>query len=254
MRARKRIGQLILFAVLGVALSLGGGCSQGEDPLLVYAGKGLTNAMEEVKQSFEQQVGIPIYIVYAGSDTLLTSLQKTRKGDVFIPGSSSYIKKAGELATTDQFVAYHTPAFAVRADTTKNLRTYADLLVPGVRLAVGNKDMCAIGRIAETILSDSTPQQTFRPNIVITGSTVNELLQLVVDGEVDASMIWNDMLQWPEAMDLMQIALPDDINKPKEIRVTVLSTSTSPDRATRFADFIAAEGRDIFAKHGFGKK
>ena len=254
MYARIRVGQFIIFAALGVILTFGGGCSQKVEPLVVYAGKGLKNAMEEVKRSFEQQGGFPITIIYAGSDTLLTTLQKTRRGDVFIPGSLSYVKRAGELATTDQFVAYHTPTFAVRENISKKLTTYSDLLVPGVRIAVGNKDMCAIGRIGETILSASTLQQSFRPNIVITGSTVNELLQLVVDGEVDAALIWSDMLRWPEARELIPIALPDDINKPKEIRVAVLSTTTSPDRAIRFADFVATEGREIFAKHGFGGK
>ncbi|MEN8169992.1 MAG: molybdate ABC transporter substrate-binding protein [Pseudomonadota bacterium] len=254
MHTRTRISQFILFAVLGIILALAGGCSQEVEPLVVYAGKGLKNAMEEVKQSFEQQEGIPITLIYAGSDTLLTTLQKTHKGDVFIPGSSSYIKRAGELATTDQYVAHHTPIFAVRANTAKSLHSYPDLLKPGVQIAVGNKDMCAIGRIAEAILSSSALQETFRPNIVITGSTVNELLQLVVDGEVDAALLWTDMLQWPEAKGLIPIALPDDVNKPKEIRVTVLSTSTSPNQAMRFADFVATEGQDIFTKHGFGVK
>ena len=114
--------------------------------------------------------------------------------------------------------------------------------------------MCAIGRIAEAILTDSAPQQTFRPNIVITGSTVNELMQLVIDGEVDAALIWTDMLRWPEARELMPVAIPDDINKSKEVRVAVLSTSTNLTRATRFADFVATEGRDVFIKHGFGEK
>ena len=254
MRSRTRVGQFILFSVLGAVLTFGGGCSQEVEPLIVYAGKGLKSTMEEVKQSFEQQNDDPISIIYAGSDTLLTTIQKTRKGDVFIPGSSSYVKRAGELAATNQYVAHHTPIFAVRADTPKNLRTYSDLLVPGVQIAVGNKDMCAIGRIGEAILNASAPQETFRPNIVITGSTVNELLQLVVAGEVDAALIWTDMLQWPEARELIPIAIPDDINESKEIRVVVLSTSTTPKRATRFADFVATEGRGIFIKHGFGEE
>lgn len=249
-----RVSQFILFALFGVMLTSGGGCSQETEPLLVYAGKGLKNAMEEVKHSFEQQEGIPISIIYAGSNTLLTSIQKTRKGDIFIPGSSSYVKRAGELAVTDHYVAHHIPAFAVRADTKLNLRTYSDLLVPGVRIAIGNKDMCAIGRIGEAILTDSSPQQTFHPNIVITGSTVNELMQLVVDGEVDAALIWTDMLHWPEARGLISVAVPEDINKPKEVRVAVLSTSTDLTRASRFANFVASEGRGIFVKHGFGDR
>lgn len=249
-----RIYLFIRFVVLGVIFALLGGCSQETEPLVVYAGKGLKNAMEEVKQSFELQDGTTVSIIYAGSDTLLTTLQNTHKGDILIPGSSSYIKKAGELVTADHFVAHHVPGFAVRADTSKNLRTYTDLLVPGVRIAVGNKNMCAIGRVGESILNDCESISSFRNNIVVTGSTVNELLRLLINKEVDAALIWSDMLQWPEATELQHIPLPDDINKPKEIWVAVLSTSTDPERASRFADFVASEGKAIFIKHGFGKK
>ena len=254
MHTRRGIGSFILLALLGVTLVFGAGCSRETEPLVVYAGKGLKNAMDEVAQSFEQRDGSPVSIIYAGSSILLTTLQKTRKGDVFVPGSSSYIKKAGELATTDQYVALHLPVFIVRVDNPKNLRTYSDLLAPGVRIAVGNKDMCAIGRVAEAILSDSDSQESFRHNIVITGSTVNELLHLVVHGEVDAALGWADMLQWPEAKELQPVAIPDSLNKPKEIRVAVLTTSIVPKRAARFADFVATEGRAIFTKHGYGTR
>jgi molybdate transport system substrate-binding protein len=227
------------------------GCGRESEPLVVYAGKGLKYPLEEISENFRQREGIPVSIVYAGSDTLLTTLQKTNRGDVYIPGSSSYIKDAGALVTRDRFVAMHIPAFAVRAG---NLRTYADLLAPGVRIAVGNKDMAAIGRIVEAMLKDTTPEQNFRHNIVITASTVNELLELVVDGEVDAALVWSDMLRWKAAKALALVEIPAVLNKPKEIRVCVLSTSLAPDRATRFADYVAGEGQKIFEKHGFGIK
>lgn len=256
MYIKNRIPYFMLLIVLGGILSFSSGCSQEEEPLIVYAGKGLKNAMDEIKQSFEQQVGIPVSIIYAGSNSLLTTLKNTRKGDVFIPGSQSYIKKAGKLANASQYVAHHVPAFIVQADSPKALRTYTDLLAPGVRIAVGNKDMCAIGKVGEAILSEAAPQQTFRSNIVITGSTVNELLNLVVDKEVDAALVWADMLEWKKAKDLVLIVIPDNINKYKEIRVSTLSVSTQPKQALLFANFVATatEGRAIFLKHGFSEK
>lgn len=244
----------ILLMVLGNILTIGTGCTQKEVPLVVYAGKGLQSAMEEIKQSFEQRESISISIIYAGSNSLLTTLKNTRKGDIFIPGSSSYIKKAGKLVHTSQYVAHHVPGFIVQANSTKTLRTYSDLLVPGVQIAVGNKDMCAIGKVGEAILSEADPQQTFRSNIVITGSTVNELLGLVIDKEVDAALVWAEMLEWKTAKGLVHIAIPDNINKPKEIQVSTLSVSTNPKKAALFANFVATEGRTIFLKHGFSEK
>lgn len=241
----KQIFFLVVFALVSA-------CGQEGEPLVVYAGKGLKLAMEESKQVFEKRENIQVSIVYAGSDTLLATLQKSLKGDIFIPGSESYLQKAGDLVARSYYVAQHTPAFAILTEAEGRLKSYSDLLQPGVRIAVGNKNMCAIGRISELMMSDADPADSFRHNIVITASTVNELLQLVADGEVDAALVWNDMLLWDVGKPLTRIPIPNAINRPKEIRVGVLTTSIAPENATLFAEFMANEGKQIFAKHGFG--
>ncbi len=230
------------------------GCDNESPYLTVYAGKGLKKAMEEVKTEFKKDHGIPIYIVYAGSDTLLKTLKKTLKGDIFIPGSLSYIEKAGDLVNSHDYIAQHVPAFAAISNSSINLHEYNDLLHENIRIAIGNKSMCAIGRIGEKILDDLAPEDSFRKNIIITASTVNELLKLLNEGKVDAALIWNDMLLWEEAENLTRIEIPDEFNRPKEIHVGILSTTVSPKKAQLFADFMTTKGRDIFLKQGFGNK
>lgn len=226
------------------------GCSREVEPLVIYSGKGLRNAMEEVVLTFEQEYRIPTSVVFAGSDTLLATLEKTRRGDVFVPGSALYLKRAGDLVVSDQYVARHVPSFAVRRDNPGDIDSFVDLLRPGVRLAVGNPDMCAVGRVAADI--SQAMEDGFEHNVVVTGSTVNELLDLVVQGEVDAALVWADMLQWPQAEPLRVVPIPAAINRPKEIRVAVLATTTDREHATLFADFVATRGREIFRRHGFG--
>lgn len=233
---------------------IGNSCGQSDEPLIVYAGNGLEIAVDEAKTLFEQQEHVKISVIYAGSDTLLATLQKSHKGDVFLPGSASYIKQAGDLIKADYHVALHVPAFAVSTDSPLNLHSYTDLLRPGIRIAVGNPNMCAIGRISENILSSTTATESYQHNIVITASTVNELLQLLLDGEVDAALVWRDMLRWEQAKTLTVIAIPEAISQPKEIRVGVLTTASQPMLASRFAEFLADKGKDIFLKHGFGNE
>ncbi|MDP2105630.1 MAG: extracellular solute-binding protein, partial [Desulfobulbaceae bacterium] len=249
MEQRTNICKVVLLAALGVWLALGVGCSRDERPLVVYVGKGLDFPMEEVKQVFEKQhQENPLTIIYGGSETLLSTIQKTRKGDLFIPGSAGYISSAGDLVKEDRYVADHLPVFAVRADNPKNLQTFSDLLADGVKLAVGNKDMCAIGQVAEAIINASDRQAAFRDNIVITGTTVNELIKLVADGEVDAALVWADMLQWPEGKGLRRVEIPSAINTVEEIRIAVMTTSASPQSAALFANFLVTEGQAIFAR------
>ena len=244
---------LVLF-ILSTAIGLNA-CTDVNEPLVVYSGKGLKKAMDEVEQVFEQQHGIPVEITYAGSNSLLKTLLATHKGDVFLPGSVGYIKKLGDLAVNPQYVARHTPGFIVRKDTTMSIDNYNDLLKPGVRIAIGNKDTCAIGKVGNAILMAASTEQSFQPNVVVSGSTVNELYNMVKDAEVDAALVWKDMVKWPYSNNLKYVALPEHLNKKKEIWVTALSVSTAPEKANLFADFVAsASGQSIFQKHGFGEK
>lgn len=249
-----KLKKICLLFILGIFVSLGGGCSKKVEPLIVYSGKGMKNAMDEIVKAFEKKEGTPVNITYAGSNSLLLTLNTTRKGDVFMPGSYTYIKKAGDMVIKPKFVAHHIPAFIVSNKASESIKSYEDLLKPGVRLAVGNKDTCAIGRVGEAILSGASSEQTFRSNVVVTGSTVNELFDMVQDFEVDAALVWEDMVQWDKSGDLTLINLPENMNKTKEIWVASLSSSNVPEMAARFSDFVTTEGQAIFIKHGFRVK
>lgn len=250
----KKTFLIFLLVITGISLCFLNGCEKNENSLIVYAGKGLKMAVEDIKQSFEQKHDIRINVIYAGSYNLLATIQNTRKGDVFIPGSLDPVKMAGDLVAHHKYVAPHILTFVVRLDNPKGIQSYEDLSRPGIKIAVGNKDMCAAGTVSEKIMADSAKDVAFAQNVAITASTVDELLDLVVQKEVDASLVWTDMLKWPEAGELKRVDIPHDINKIQEITVAVLTTTADRKNADLFADFVAAEGRRIFAEHGFGEK
>ena len=123
-----------------------------------------------------------------------------------------------------------------------------------MRIAVGNKRMAAIGRISEEILNNADLEIKSNQNIVITASTVNELIQLVAKNEVDAALIWRDMMEWDIAEGLTEVTIPDSLNKPKKVFVASLSTSINSELSDKFLRYASSdEGRSIFKKHGFVK-
>ena len=251
----KKIALLLLIAIAGAYIGLLTGCEKKEKPtLLIYSGTGMKIVMEDIKQAFEQKHKIRLNIIYAGSNTLLKTIQNTKKGDIYIPGSATFIGKAGKLVTSNQYVALHIPTFAVRIDNPKNINSFEDLLKPGVRLALGNKSMCTLGKIVGSILGASGKEADFEKNITMRASTANEMLNLIINGDVDAAMTWTDMLTWPQAKDLKMIEIPQAINKTKKIHVAVLKSTIAPKSANLFANFIVTEGKAIFIKHGFGEK
>lgn len=230
------------------------GCDRKDQKIVVFSGKGLLKPMEEIRLGFENKYkDIQVTIIYGGSETLLETIKKTSKGDIYIPGSASHILDAGNLVMNHQYVAQHKPVFCVRKDNSHKIRSLEDLLKPGIKIAIGNKEMCAIGKISEDIFDASPRRNDFINNVAIAATTVNELLDLVLNGEVDAAVIWTEMRLWPEARDLLMIEIPSDINRAEEIHIAVLATTKSKTNAALFSDFVAKESQSIFIKHGFGE-
>ncbi|MBL7005137.1 MAG: molybdate ABC transporter substrate-binding protein, partial [Gammaproteobacteria bacterium] len=224
---------------------------QSEDPLMVYSGKGLKRAVDDVVKSYEHKYQIPVSVVYAGSNTLLTTIQETHVGDIFIAGSKPYIKKLDNLVKHSQYLVKHVPVFIVRKNNFKNIKTYDDLLNEKVSIAIGNKDMAAVGRVAEAIAEISKKSADFSQNITTQATTVNVLLELVNTSKVDAAIVWEDMLTWKTSDNLEIIRIPNQINQVKEVWVATLNTTNDLERSKHFFDYIKSDGIKFFEKHGF---
>ena len=56
--------------------------------LMVYCGAGMRKPMDEIGVLFEQEHGITVEYNYAGSNTLLSQINITQQGDVYMPGAT----------------------------------------------------------------------------------------------------------------------------------------------------------------------
>ena len=72
----------------------------------------------------------------------------TRKGDVFIAGSTvEYnIAKNQSLVGPYQHGAYHVPVIAVQKGNPKNITRLEDFAQPGLKVALGDVNATAIGK------------------------------------------------------------------------------------------------------------
>lgn len=249
----KKAGFHIVLLVTSAMLLYFAGSIEQEKRLTVYAGKGVKAAIEEIVHSFEQKHNVNVNVVYGGSQTLLSVIQTTKKGDIFIPGGRQYIEKAGDLVAYSKIIAEHRPAVMVRADNTKGIVSFQDLTRPGIRLAIGNPKICALGQVTHKLLERTGNQSDFLKNVVVQGSTATELLGLVALGEVDATITHAHLLKLPTAKGLRKIDIPASLIESLKIPVGVLRVSENREIADQFYLFIETEGRDFFKRHGFGE-
>ena len=221
--------------------------------LMVYSGAGMLKPMDEIGTLFEQKYGVTVNYNYAGSNTLLSQIELTQQGDVYMPGATMYIEKAKEKGFVDyeQRVAYHIPVIAVPEGNPAGITSLNDLTKPGVKVVLGDAKAAACGKIANKILEKNGIFDAVDANIIARTATVNELVVSTCMGTADASIIWKASLVGTEnETDTIEITKEQNIIK--IIPIGTLTFSESQDMAKQFVDFVtSAEGKAIFEKYRF---
>ncbi|APZ92637.1 Putative binding protein precursor [Fuerstiella marisgermanici] len=237
----------------------------GTTKLIVHCAAGLRVPVEEVAQAYQQEYGIAIQLQFAGSNTLLNQLQVNRfaEGDLYIAADDFYTDLAVEegLAAETIPIAHQRPVVAVRKDSEKKISSLADLLEPGVAVAMGNPDQAAVGKAIrkqlEKIEVDGTNRwQQLEERVTTDGvfkPTVNEVANDVKLGAVDAALVWDSTVAMPKyAEDLKAVTIPEFETDPNLVSVAVLKSSVDPTAALRFARFLTSRDRGLktFEKYG----
>ncbi|MDD2619731.1 MAG: molybdate ABC transporter substrate-binding protein [Syntrophomonadaceae bacterium] len=224
---------------------------QGES-LTVYSGAGLSKAMDDIGQVFEEKYGAKVNFNYAGCAQLLGQMEINKKGDVFVGGSLNDMKIAQEKGFADKYVevVYHIPAIAVPKGNPAQITGLADLAKPGVKLVLGDEKSNAIGKKGAKIFAKNNLQEGIAKNVVARDATVNEIVTHIAMKQGDAGLIWED--NGFEANDIELISIPKEQNIIETVPICVLSFTEKQELAQAFANFVSSEeGKAIFINHGF---
>jgi molybdate transport system substrate-binding protein len=223
--------------------------SQGS--ILVYAGAGLKAPLDEIGPLFTEKTGIAVQYNYGGAGTLVSQMNLTKKGDVFMPGSTTEFKtaKSQGLVNESKFVAYHVPVIAVQKGNPKNITTLADFAQPGLKVALGDANATAIGKASTKMFAALNISAAVEKNVVSRTPTINELTVIMQTGQADAAVLTLDQYD-AKTMDMITIPLSQNVVLITPIGATTFSKNT--DAANQFVSFVASDdGKAIFAKHGF---
>jgi len=219
--------------------------------LLVYAGAGLKAPMQEIGQEFTKKFGIDIQYTYGGSGMLISQMNLTHKGDIFIPGSTVEFSTAISqgLVENSHLVGYHVPVIAVQKGNPKKIATIKDFAQPGLKVALGDVNATAIGKAGAMMFRKFNITEAVEKNVITRTPTINELTVIMNTGQADAALLTLDQIN-TEKMDTISIPAKDNVVLIIPIGVTTFTKN--PENAQKFADFVASDkGKTIFIKHGF---
>ena len=254
-----------MFAILIVCLLFAAGCTSTTTPssvsgsssadtqqsILVYAGAGLKAPLDEIGPLFTENTGITVQYNYGGAGALVPQMNLTRKGDVFMPGSTMEFKtaKSQGLVNESKFVAYHVPVIVVQKGNPKNITTLQDFAWPGLKIALGDANATAIGKSGAKMFAALNISAAVEKNVVSRTPTINELTVIMQTGQADAALLTLDQYD-PTTMEMIPIPISENAIMITPIGATTFSQKTTA--ANEFVNFVASDqGKAIFAKHGF---
>jgi len=245
---------VVLGGLVYALFRMGAEETQDEPELFFYCAAGIKRPVQQTIDDYERELGVKVTTSYAGSGTLLSTIQGANRGDIYLAADKSYIDIARSKGLLLEVVplAEQKPVIAVRKGNPKNIRTIDDLLQPDVQYAIANPEAASIGKLTMTMLKKSGHWEQIRKNAKVTQPTVNEIANSVQLGAVDAAIVWDPIVrQLSDKLDMVEIPLFDQ--HVKQIHIGVLKTCKNPAAALRFCRYLQApkKGGENFERHGY---
>ncbi len=236
---------LLVIAVISVPVF-------AEDSLFVYSGAGLKGPMTEIGAIFGSENNVTVDLTYGGSGVLISQMETTKTGDIFIPGGQPDYQNAvkkGLVSNDSQLVAYHVPVIAVAKDNPFDIKSVEDLTQPGIKVALGDINGTAIGKAGQKIFEKAGIADEVEANVVMRGATINEVVTALSTGNADAALLTLDNAK-NDQFTLIEIPVEDNSILIAPVGITTFTEN--PELAKKFADFTASdEGKAIFEKYNF---
>ena len=249
-----KLKMALLITILLVTFS---GCAREESKTLTaFVGSASKPAIEEAAAAFEKETGIKVYLNFGGSGMMLSQIELSKSGDLYIPGSPDFMVKAERKGVIDSAsvkkIAYLIPVISVQHGNPKNIQSLADLAKPGIEVGIGNPAAVCVGLYAVEILDYNNLLEEVSRNIVVNVESCDKTAALLSLKSVDAVIGWDVFHHWdPDKIDTVYIGA-EQLPRIAYIPAAITKFTTDKADARKFLDFLLSQkGQEIFSKWGY---
>lgn len=229
--------------------------------LLFYCGITMVKPMKEIAKVIEKKHNSIIKISQGGSKDLSDSLLYSKKGDLFLPGSDSYVKKIEKegFILESKDIGFNQAAIFVQKGNPKNISSLKDFERNDVTILLSNPNSGSIGRMTKKIFLKYRGKEFYNKifdesvEIRTDSRSLNKSLR---DKNADITINWKASSLLKENKDYIDVVnLDDNVSPKKRLILSILSFSKNKNIAKDFLDYVTSkEGRKIMKKYGFSEK
>lgn len=225
---------------------------QTRDHLLLYCAAGIRDPIQTIIADYAKECGVTVDVQYGGSGTLLSNLEVARRGDLYLAADAKHMEMASTRGLVHETIplARQHLVLAVKRGNPANVRTLADLVRPGMRVAYANPEVASAGKAIRAVLEKANLWEQANAQAAVFKPTVNEVINDVVLGAVDVGVVWDPLLVNQPNLEAVQ--LPELTARREEIRIGVLASSAQATRALHFARYVSARDRGLATFTRFG--
>ncbi len=229
--------------------------STAEGSLLVLAASDLRVAFEEVGAAFEQRSGTGVRFAFGSSGNLAAQIRHGAPADLFFSADEGFLDPLVESGRIDPAsrhlyavgrLALVAPPGAVPPRSPEALAESKYELV-----AIANPEHAPYGAMARKALRAAKVWEEVSGRLVL-GEDVAQTYQLVRTGNADAGIVALPLILGAPGPERPYTIIDDRLHPPLRQAAGVLSSSSRPDAAHAFLDFVLSEdGGAILLRHGF---
>lgn len=232
--------------------------AKSKSTLIFYCGITMVKPMQEIVKIIEKKHNCTIKIMQGGSKNLYKSLKLSQKGDLYLPGSKSYLTKNEKdgFLSYKKYIGYNKAAIFVQKGNPKNIKNLSSLVDENIATVLCNPKSGSIGKHGKSIITKFKDQEFFEDSFdmsVEIGTDSRNLNKALIDKRADMTINWRATGFWKENAPFIDIIEIDNKYAPKkQLVLALLSFSKYPDIAKDLIDFAASkDGQKIMKKFGF---
>lgn len=218
---------------------------ESEQPVMVFCAASNRAVMEAVVADYEAETGRQVELQFGPSQSLLSSIEVSGTGDLYLPADDSYLVMAAEknLIAEVLDIAAQQGGVAVRKGNPKKIHRFSDLLREDVRLVQASPDAAAIASLTRETLQAQQLWDSLDKATDAYRTTVHDVANDVLVDSADAAIVYDAVLYtYP---DLEFVEIPELQTVLSKIAVGVIASSSQPQRALHFARYLSAVDRGL---------